>query len=46
MPGLVNVEAQQLKCGPEAVTPDGKYIMGRVPEVVSLSALQNVSFMF
>lgn len=32
-PCLVNIEAQQLKCGPESITPDGKYIMGRVPEV-------------
>lgn len=32
-PCLVNIEAQQLKCGPESITPDGKYIMGRVPEI-------------
>lgn len=32
-PCLVNIEAQQLKCGPESITPDGKYILGRVPEV-------------
>lgn len=32
-PCLVNVEAQQLKCGPESITPDGKCILGRVPEV-------------
>lgn len=33
VPSLVDVEVQQLKCGAESFTPDGKYVMGRVPEV-------------
>jgi len=33
IPGLADVEPQQLRSWTESFTPDGKYIMGPAPEV-------------
>jgi len=35
MPCLSGVEAQQLTNAPESFTPDGRYVMGRVPEAIN-----------
>lgn len=35
LPSLAEAEVRQLTNGPESFTPDGKYILGRAPEVGS-----------
>ncbi len=44
MPNLANAEIRQMINGPESFTPDSKYLLGEVPEVLIRIHQQYLAF--